>query len=121
MSIKQLSQRQRRLGEQVKKALAELLQRGAVRSGALALTSITITEVQVSPDMRHANVYILPLGGENTEETLKALGKEAGYLHIQLRPYLASKYIPRLRFYPDTSFEQAARIEQLLSSLPPLE
>ncbi len=105
------SQRQLRVGESLRHALAELLGRRELRDPALVDVSITVTEVQVSPDMRKATVYVLPLGAEDVETVLEGLGRAAPYLGSQMVRLMKLKYSPRLSFTAETSFDRAARID----------
>mgnify|MGYP003956701469 FL=1 len=105
------SQRQLRVGESLRHALAELLGRRELRDPALVDVSITVTEVQVSLDMRKATVYVLPLGAEDVETVLEGLGRAAPYLGSQMVRLMKLKYSPRLSFTAETSFDRAARID----------
>ncbi|MDP6951563.1 MAG: 30S ribosome-binding factor RbfA [Alphaproteobacteria bacterium] len=110
------SQRQLRVGESLRHALAELLGRRELRDPALADVSITVTEVQVSPDMRNATAYVLPLGSTDLEPVLEGLGRAAPYLGSQVARMMNLKYSPRLSFAAETSFDHAARIEEVLDT-----
>ena len=108
------SQRQLRVGESLRHALAELLGRRELRDPALADVSITVTEVQVSSDMRKATVYVLPLGAEDVETVLEGLGRAAPHLGSQVARLTKLKYSPRLSFTAETSFDHAARIDAVI-------
>ena len=97
-------------------ALSRLLERGAIRDPELAGLPITIAEVAMSPDLRTATVYVLPLGAEaaQTETAVAALNRAGPALRRMLAPMVSLKFLPGLRFVADTSFEQAGRIETLL-------
>ena len=110
------SQRQLRVGEALRHALAEVLGRRELRDPALANVSITVSEVRVSPDMRNAIAYVLPLGGGDTDVVLEGLGRAAPYLGGQVSRMLRLKYSPRLTFAADTAFDQATRIEGMLAA-----
>ncbi len=112
------SQRQLRVGESLRHALAELLGRRELRDPALAGVSITVTEVQVSPDMRNATVYVLPLAAEDVEAVLEGLGRAAPHLGSRVARMMQLKYSPRLSFVAETSFDHAARIEEVLDPSP---
>lgn len=112
------SQRQLRVGESLRHALAEVLGRRELRDPALADVSITVTEVQVGPDMRKATVYVLPLGAEDVESVLEGLGRAAPHLGSQVAGMTNLKYSPRLSFVAETSFDHAARIEEVLDISP---
>ena len=108
------SQRQLRVGESLRHALAELLGRRELRDPALVDVSITVTEVQVSLDMRKATVYVLPLGAEDVETVLEGLGRAAPYLGSQVARLMKLKYSPQLSFTAETSFDRAARIDAVI-------
>ncbi|MEE1544362.1 MAG: 30S ribosome-binding factor RbfA [Alphaproteobacteria bacterium] len=108
------SQRQLRVGESLRHALAELLGRRELRDPALVDVSITVTEVQVSLDMRKATVYVLPLGAEDVETVLEGLGRAAPHLGSQVARLTKLKYSPRLSFTAETSFDHAARIDAVI-------
>lgn len=110
------SQRQLRVGELMRQALAELLARGDLREPVLQEMSITVSEVRVSPDLRHATVYVLPLGGGQVSEVIAALTRSRGHLRGQLGRMMTLKFTPELRFVPDTSFEVARQVEDVLRS-----
>ena len=110
----QPSQRQLRVGEALRHALAELLREGSFRDPGLADASVTVTEVRMSPDLRSATVFVMPLGGAHAEETLAALNRAAPLLRGQAARTVRLKFAPALRFALDTSFAQAERIDALL-------
>lgn len=108
------SQRQLRVGEALRHALAELLGRGAFREPALREASITVTEVRVAPDLRHATAFVMPLGGGEAGEIVEALRRASPYLRAQIARLVPLKFTPDLGFEADASFDRAARIEALL-------
>ncbi len=110
------SQRQLRVGESLRHALAELLGRRELRDPALADVSITVTEVQVSPDMRNATVYVLPLGAEDVEAVLEGLGRAAPHLGSRVARLMKLKYSPRLSFTAETGFDHASRIDAVIDA-----
>jgi ribosome-binding factor A len=110
------SQRQLRVGELLRHALAEVLRRGDVRDPDLVGVSVTVTQVIPSPDMRHATVFCEPLGGKNAGPVIKALNKHKGFLRGEMGRLIAIKFTPELRFIEDTSFAEAEKIETLLKS-----
>ena len=113
------SQRQRRMGEQIKHALIEVMQRGRfIDEAGHDLSNVTISEVRPSPDLKHATVYVMTLGGKDVDETVRALNNTHGYFQSQLGKKLTAKFTPRLRFVEDTSFEQVNRLEEILHNLP---
>jgi ribosome-binding factor A len=109
------SQRQLRVGEELRHVLADLLMRGGLREPALAEAQLTISEVRVSADLRHALVFVTELGGELQAERLEALGRVAPLLRGEVTRRMRLKYAPDLTFRPDRSFAEAARIEALLA------
>lgn len=110
------SQRQLRVGEALRHALAELLMRDDMRDPALADANLTISEVRISADLRHAVVFVTELGGELRPERLEALGRAAPLLRGEVARRLRLKYAPDLAFRADRSFAEAARIEALLAT-----
>lgn len=110
------SQRQLRVGEALRHALAGVLERGEVRDPDLVGVSVTVTEVRVSPDLRFATAYVLPLGGVSSDTVVAALRRAAPFLRRRIGREITLKYLPSLRFEADTSFDRAARIDTLLRS-----
>lgn len=113
------SQRQLRVGEMLRHVLAGVLERGEIRDPDFADASVTVTEVRVSPDLRNAVVFVMPLGGERSDEVVGALTRAAPYLRRQVARSATLKYLPALAFEVDTSFDQASRIDSLLRSTSP--
>jgi ribosome-binding factor A len=111
----QQSQRQLRVGEALRHVLAELLMRGAVHDPALVEARLTVSEVQVSRDLRHAVAYVTELGGDLGDELLDALNRAAPYLRGEAARRVHLKYAPTLVFRSDPSFAEAARIDALLA------
>jgi len=105
--------RQLRMGEEVRHILSALFLRSKLPEPGLP-TPVTIIQVQMSPDLQNATVFIMPLGGQHREEVLGYLKENAGYIRHQLGKELKSKFTPALRFRLDESFDQAERIEKLL-------
>ncbi|HRO12460.1 30S ribosome-binding factor RbfA [Amaricoccus sp.] len=110
------SQRQLRVGEVIRRALSEILARGEVHDEALALASITVSEVRVSPDLRHATAFVMPLGGVNTREVVTALGRNRAELRRLVTDRIDLRFSPELAFEPDTRFDQMDRTRELLRS-----
>lgn len=110
------SQRQRRVGEEIRHTLAWIIERGELRDPALAGVSITVTEVRASPDLKNATAFVTPLGGGDAEPILEALRRAAPFLRHELGGRLRMKYVPRLSFQADTSFDEASHIDALLHS-----
>ena len=110
------SQRQLRVGEMLRHALADVLRRSDIRDPELAGVSVTVTQVKPSSDMRYATVFVEPLGGKNADVVVKALNRNKGYLRGEMGRQIALKFTPELRFVEDTSFAEAEKIETLLKS-----
>lgn len=108
------SQRQLRVGEVLRHALAEVLRESHIHDPDLAERSITVTEVRMSADLKNATAFVMPLGGAAAESVLPALKRAAPYLRGQLGRRLTLRHTPALRFEFDASFDQAGRIEALL-------
>jgi len=108
------SQRALRAGELVRHALAEILSRGEVHDPVLEGHLITVPEVRMSPDLRQATVYVMPLGGKDTKEVLDALERNKKYLRGEVAHRVNLKFAPEIRFRFDERFDEAERIEKLL-------
>ena len=116
-SPKAPSQRQLRVGELVRHALAEILQRGEVHDPALEATVVTVPEVRMSPDLRLATAYVMPLGGRGVEAVLEALERNRKYLRGEVAHRVKNlRYAPDIRFRLDTSFAEGERVDALLRS-----
>ena len=103
-----------RVGEQARHVLSEILIRGDVHDELLAKTPISVTEVRMSPDLRHATVFIRPLLGENMEAVLKALRTNTAYLQSEVAKRVQMKYAAKLKFLADESFDEGGHIDSLL-------
>lgn len=108
------SQRQLRVGEQIRHALARVLSRGELHDPLLNDTPITVSEVRCSPDLKLATVYVMPLGGQHMSEILVALKRASAFLRGQVSREVRLKYTPSLRFMADETFDEASRIDRLL-------
>ena len=108
------SQRQLRVGEEIRHTLAMVLERGELRDPGLKGVSITITEVRATPDLRHAHVFVMPLGGGDREGALKALNRARPYLRRQISKVLTLRNSPDLHFALDETFDESDRISALL-------
>lgn len=108
------SQRQLRVGEQIRHCLADLLMRGQVREPELSEVSLTVSEVRMSRDLRRATVFLTELGGGLRPSTRAALERATPYLRGELTRRSRLKYAPDLVFTPDSSFDQATRIDALI-------
>jgi ribosome-binding factor A len=120
---KPASQRQLRVGEELRHSLSEIFARGDLRDPDLMGRSITVTEVRASPDLRNVTAYVTPLGGvardarnpkESKEALLAALARSAPFLRARLAEMVPLRYSPKLFFAIDASFEAARRIEEVL-------
>ncbi len=109
------SQRQLRVGEQMRHLLAGHLMRGDLHNRHLETVSVTVSEVRMSRDLRHAQVFVAELGHDAQPATLEALGRVAPMLSGRLAREMNLKYAPKLRFEPDTSFSYAAKIDSLIA------
>ncbi len=110
------SPRQLRVGEELRHALAQLFERGDMRDPDLRGASITVTQVDCSPDLRNAIAYVMPLGGVDRERLLAAMRRAAPYFRSQLARMVELRHAPELQFSIDESFDYAGRINQLLHS-----
>jgi ribosome-binding factor A len=111
------SQRQLRVGEQVRHALSDLLQRGEVRDDLIEKTVISISEVRMSPDLKLATAFVSPLGAPDDAAVVEALNRNARFIRGRMSPALRQmKYMPEFRFRLDTSYDNFAKIDQLLRS-----
>jgi len=109
------SQRQLRVGEELRHVLAGILARGELRDPILKDLSITVSEVRASPDMRHATAFVMPLGGAGDPvEVMDALNRAAPFLSHEVGRKITMKYTPSLHFELDTVFDEAQHIEDLL-------
>jgi ribosome-binding factor A len=110
------SQRQLRVGELIRHALAEMLTRGEIRDDVLASHVVTIPEVRMSPDLRLATAYVMPLGGKDVKPVLAALESNKKFIRGEVARAINLKFAPDLRFLADETFDEADRIERLLAS-----
>jgi ribosome-binding factor A len=111
-------QRQLRVGEVIRRALSDILTRGDLHDPELARVSITVAEVRVSPDLRHAIAFVLPLGGVNTAEVVRALSRNRVEIRRLVTDRIDLKFSPELAFQADTRFDQMDRTRDLLRSPP---
>ena len=111
-------QRQLRVGELVRHALSEILTRGDLREPALEGVIVTVPEVRLSPDLKIATAYVMPLGGKNADAIVEALDLHRKYLRGEVAHRINMKFAPDLRFRVDTSFAEGARIGALLRADP---
>jgi ribosome-binding factor A len=108
------SQRQLRVGELIRHALAEMLTRGEVHDPVLEGHLITVPEVRMTADLRLATIYVMPLGGRETDAVLAALARNQRYLRGEIAKRVNLKFAPEIRFRLDERFDEAERIEKLL-------
>lgn len=110
------TQRQLRVGELVRHALSDLLLRGDIHDPALTGSPITVPEVRCSPDLRNATVYVMPLGGRDTDAVLRALDRNGKFIRGVIARNVNLKYAPQLSFKIDTSFDEADKVGRLLNN-----
>jgi ribosome-binding factor A len=108
------SQRPLRVGEELRHALARIFERGELRDPALAGAVVTVSEVRVSPDLKNATAYVVPLGGDNVGEVMAGLARSAPYLRRALAREVKLRHAPGIAFALDTAFDHANRISVLL-------
>ena len=110
------SQRQLKVGELVRHAIAEIFSRGDVMDEVIARHSLTVPEVRMSPDLKVATCYVMPLGGGEAGDVVKHLEQHKRFLRGEVAKRVSLRYIPELRFREDTTFESSARIDAILAS-----
>jgi ribosome-binding factor A len=110
------SQRMLRVGELIRHRLAEILARGDIHDDVLAAAVVTIPEVRMSPDLKLATAYVMPLGGQDVAPVLAALKRNHKYIRGEIARVVNLKFAPDVRFREDVSFEEATRIDRLLDS-----
>ena len=108
------SQRQLRVGEQVRHAIADILAQGSVHDADLEGHIVTVPEVRMSPDLKLATIYVMPLGGRDTEAVITALDRNKKFLRGEVARRVNLKFAPDLSFRVDERFDEAERIEKLL-------
>jgi ribosome-binding factor A len=108
------SQRRLRVGEEIRHVLADVIRRGELRDPMLHDKPITVTEVRISPDLKNATAYIVPLGGESSADVLTALRRCSGYLRTVLARRLQLRHAPQVGFELDRTFDEAQHINELL-------
>lgn len=109
------SQRQLRVGEEVRHTLAQALERGELRDPALKGVAITVTEVRLSPDLKNATAFVVPLGGGDAKPIVQALNRASAFLRGWVGKHVQLRYTPRISFEADASFDEAQRIENVLN------
>ena len=113
-NIKTVSQRQLRVGEMVKQALCNIFIRGEAKLPNLETSNITVTEVRMSPDLKTARAFVLPLGGKNATEVIDILKEFSFVVRKVLSKKISTKFLPKLLFVKDQSFDYAEKIENLI-------
>lgn len=110
------SQRQLRVGEELRHVMVDVFHHAHFRDPELEGVSVTVTQVKVSPDLRNATVFVMPLGGRNVETVIAALNRARAYLRGEMGHRLNLRHTPDISFRRDESFEEAGRIERILRS-----
>ena len=110
------SQRMLRVGELVRHALAAMFARGDLEDEALHGAVVTVPEVRMTPDLKIANAYVMPLGGQHAKEIVEALNRHQRFIRGRIAPQIELKYAPEIRFFVDETFEEAGKIDALLRS-----
>ncbi|ODR99895.1 ribosome-binding factor A [Methyloceanibacter methanicus] len=110
------SQRQLKVGELIRHALAEIFSRGDVVDDVIARHSLTVPEVRMSPDLKVATCYVMPLGGGEAGDVVQHLEQHKRFLRGEVAKRISLRYMPELRFREDTTFEASSRIDELLAS-----
>ena len=113
-NTKTVSQRQLRVGEMVKQALCNIFMRGEAKLPNLETSNITVTEVRMSPDLKTAKAFVLPLGGKNATEAIDILKEFSFVVRKVLSKKISTKFLPKLLFVKDESFDYAEKIENLI-------
>ena len=111
---RQFSQRQLRVGEMIKQSLGQIFLRGEAKVPNLETNKITVTEVRMSPDLKNARAYIMPLGGEDAENALNLLTNFSYIVRKALSKKIDMKFLPKISFINDNSFDYAEKIEKLI-------
>jgi len=109
-----VSQRQLRVGEKIKQSLGQIFLRDEAKVPVLETKNITVTEVRMSPDLKNARAYVIPLGGKNTEKAVNTLTEFSYLIRKALSKKVDMKFLPRVSFVSDKSFDYAEKIEQLI-------
>lgn len=110
------TQRMLRVGELIRHRVAELLARGDIHDDVITSHVVTIPEVRISPDLKIATVYVMPLGGQDVKPVIEALTRNRKFIRTEVAEALNLRYAPDLRFREDETFEEATRIDRLLDS-----
>jgi ribosome-binding factor A len=113
-SAKPITQRQLRVGEMIKQAIGTLFIKDEAKIPSLSTREITVTEVRMSPDLKTAKIFVMPLGGKNTEQTIEKLKMSSFMIRKVLSKKIIVKFLPKLFFVKDNSFDYAEKIENLI-------
>lgn len=113
---KQPGQRQLRVGELIRHAISDILLRGEIFDPRLEKTSVTVSEARVSPDLKNATVFVMPLAGTNQETVMEGLQDQAPQIRKLVSNQIRQKFMPKLHFKLDKSFDEASKIESILQS-----
>ena len=108
------SQRQLRVGELIKQSLGQIFLRDEAKVGTLETRNITVTEVRMSPDLKNARAYVIPLGGKDTENVINVLTEFSHRIRKVLSKKIDMKFLPKVSFVSDKSFDYAEKIEKLI-------
>ena len=108
------TQRQLRVGELIKQSLGQIFLRDEAKLPTIETKNITVTEVRMSPDLKNARAYVIPLGGKNTEKTVNALTEFSYQIRKALSKKVEMKFLPKVSFVSDKSFDYAEKIEKLI-------
>tara|TARA_B100000029_G_scaffold335152_1_gene327272 strand:- start:161 stop:529 length:369 start_codon:yes stop_codon:yes gene_type:complete len=108
------SQRQLRVGELIKQSLGQIFLKGEAKVPNFETKNITVTEVRMSPDLKNARAYVIPLGGKNAEQAVSVLTEFSGLIRKILSKKVDMKFLPRVSFVSDKSFDYAEKIEKLI-------
>jgi ribosome-binding factor A len=111
------SQRQLRVGEQIRHILADTIRRGSFNEAALFDVTVSISEVRVSPDLKHATAYVMSLGGQNMDEIIPALNRDKNVFKKEIARGAGLRFTPTIRFVADNSFDEAEKIENILREI----
>ena len=114
--IKTVSQRQLRVGEMIKQALGNIFMRGEAKMPNIETSNITVTEVRMSPDLKTAKAFVLPLGGKNANEVIDELKDFSFIVRKVLSKKITMKFLPKILFVKDESFDYAEKIENLIKN-----
>ena len=110
------SQRQLRVGELIKQSLGQIFMQDEAKVPVLETKNITVTEVRMSPDLKNARAYVIPLGGKDSENTVNILTKFSYLIRKALSKKIDMKFLPKVSFVSDKSFDYAAKIEKLIQN-----